>query len=139
MASRSKKTPQNTKKSGQKSLKSLTGLTELINNKNELKTKHGSAENTRKTYERALRQGKEWLKIQCAAEANFEVPEGCPDMPSSSEWSIEELSHAFDPIPNRASPSALALFIAHRCFQINLKKGIAQQAHAAFKKYWDMS
>jgi hypothetical protein len=108
--------------------------------KEKSKLRHGSSQNTRDAYERNIRQGKEWLHTQCEAEANFEMPHGCPEMlPTSEEWTLEELSHAFDKVPNRASPAALALFISFRCFEQNMKHGIAEQAHAAFKKYWEES
>jgi hypothetical protein len=115
-----------------------SNLQTLIKLKNESKSRHGSSQNTRDAYDRSIRQAKEWLQTQCEAEANFETPRGCPKMPSASEeWTLDELSHVFDKVPNRASPAALALFITFRCFEQNVKHGVAEQAHAAFKKYWE--
>ncbi|KIJ48032.1 hypothetical protein M422DRAFT_248190 [Sphaerobolus stellatus SS14] len=130
--------PPNKKSPAKKKATIASDLRTLIDAKEESSTKHGTSSNTKQAYDVKIRQGKEWLKEQCAAESRLELPAGCPDsIVLSEQWTLEELRHAFDTKPNRASAEALALFIAFRCFVNGQKKGTAEQAHAAFKRYWD--
>ncbi|KAF8519784.1 hypothetical protein BU17DRAFT_47457 [Hysterangium stoloniferum] len=120
-------------------------LKALISTAKASKDEHGFSKSTIGSYERALRQARKWLQEQVEAETSFERPPGCPDIVEPSEsWTLEELRFAFDKKPNGASPAALALFIATRCFTKGsngkeLKKGIAEQTHSAWKKFWDDS
>ncbi|KAF8514173.1 hypothetical protein JB92DRAFT_3096274 [Gautieria morchelliformis] len=122
------------------SLPVTASLTQLLSTKQALKQKHGWAVKTLEIYERRLRQAREWLKEQLKSEAALEHPAGCPEtLQPSEDWTLDDLQHAFDKKPNRASPSAVSLFIAWKCFngKRNLKRGIAEQTHAAFKKFWE--
>ena len=115
-------------------------LTHLLTTKRESKNKHGRAARTLDSYERRLRQAKEWLKEQLESEKALECPTGCPEISEPcKDWTLNDLGHVFDKKPNRASPSAVALFIAWKCFngENNLKRGVAEQTHAAFKKFWE--
>jgi hypothetical protein len=115
-------------------------LTQLLLTKQAFKEKHRRAAKTLEIYERRLRQAREWLKEQLKSEAALEHPAGCPEtLQPSEDWTLHDLQHAFNKKPNRASPSAISLFIAWKCFNgdKNLKWGVAEQTHAAFKKFWE--
>ncbi|KAF8531285.1 hypothetical protein JB92DRAFT_3105445 [Gautieria morchelliformis] len=124
-----------------KSLPVTASLTQLLSTKQALKKqKHGQAAKTLEIYERCLRQAREWLKEQLKSEAALEHPAGCPEtLQPLEDWTLDDLQHAFDKKPNQASPSAVSLFLAWKCFngERNLKRGIAEQTHAAFKKFWE--
>ncbi|KAF8523100.1 hypothetical protein BU17DRAFT_63997 [Hysterangium stoloniferum] len=131
------------KSSDRKTATEKLSLKTLISTAEASKDKHGFAQSTIGSYERALCQARKWLQGQLEAEASFECPPGCLDIvePSKS-WTLEELRSAFEKTPNGASPAALTLFIATRCFTKSFngkesKKGIAEQTHAAWKKFWD--
>ncbi|KAF8516847.1 hypothetical protein BU17DRAFT_67293 [Hysterangium stoloniferum] len=133
------------KSSDRKTATEKLSLKTLISTAEASKNKHGFAQSTIGSYERALRQARKWLQGQLEAEASFECPPGCLDIAEPSEsWTLEELRSAFEKTPNGASPAALTLFIATRCFTKSFngkesKKGIAEQTHAAWKKFWDNS
>ncbi|KAF8510373.1 hypothetical protein BU17DRAFT_55462 [Hysterangium stoloniferum] len=133
------------KSSDRKTATEKLSLKTLISTAEASKDKHGFAQSTIGSYERALHQAQKWLQGQLEAEASFECPPGCLDIAEPSEsWTLEELRSAFEKTPNRASPAALTLFIATRCFTKSFngkesKKGIAEQTHAAWKKFWDNS
>ncbi|KAF8530352.1 hypothetical protein BU17DRAFT_79070 [Hysterangium stoloniferum] len=133
------------KSSDRKTATEKLSLKTLISTAEASKDKHGFAQSTIGSYERALRQAQKWLQGQLEAEASFECPPGCLDIAEPSEsWTLEELRSAFEKTPNGASPAALTLFIAMRCFTKSFngkesKKGIAEQTHTAWKKFWDNS
>ena len=117
-------------------------LQSLISTAKASKDEHSFSKSTIDSYERALRQAQKWLQEQLEAETLFEHPAGCPYIEPSESWTLQDLKHAFDKTPNGASPAALTLFIATRCFTKGsngkeLKKGVAEQAQAAWKKFWD--
>jgi hypothetical protein len=115
-------------------------LTQLLSTKQASKEKHGHVSKTLEIYEHRVRQAREWLKEQLKSEAALEHPAGFPEtLQPSEDWTLDDLQHAFDKKPNRASPSAVWLFIARKCFngEKNLKRGVAEQTHVAFKKFWE--
>jgi hypothetical protein len=114
-------------------------LTQLLSTKQSSKKLHGKSSNTTDAYERRIKQANAWLQEQLKAEAALEHPAGCPETAQpSQDWTLDDLAHAFDRKPNCASPSAIALFIAWKCFDGDLlKRGVAEQTHAAFKKFWE--
>ncbi|KAF8510234.1 hypothetical protein BU17DRAFT_70143 [Hysterangium stoloniferum] len=145
VAHRNKCSVTSKKSSDRKTATEKLSLKTLISTAEASKDKHGFAQSTIGSYERALRQAQKWLQGQLEAEASFECPPGCLDIAEPSEsWTLEELRRAFEKTPNGASPAALTLFIATRCFTKSFngkesKKGIAEQTHAAWKKFWDNS
>ncbi|KAF8522430.1 hypothetical protein BU17DRAFT_44653 [Hysterangium stoloniferum] len=138
-AARQSKSSVNGKKYNAKTVTEKISLKTLISTVKASKDEHGFSKSTLGSYERALRQARKWLQEQLEAEASFKCPPGCPDIIKPSEsWTLEELRYAFDQKPNGASPAALTLFIATRCFTKGfngkeLKKGIAEQIYSAWK------
>ena len=117
---------------------STAGFADLAATKHQGKKEFGLANNTKHVYNSKISQAKAWLKDQCDAEENFELPTGCPEnMDLPEDWSISEFRTALDWKPNRLSPFVLSLFITVRCFVEGLKVGVAEQAQAAFKHYWE--
>ena len=115
-----------------------TNILTLIAQKAEFKKKHGSSIKTQQAYDNKITQAKVWLEAQCEAEETFQLPMGCPeniDLPT--DWLLKEFRTALDKTPNRLSATVLALFIIVKCFMNGCGIGVAEQAHAAFKKYWD--
>ncbi|KAF8522172.1 hypothetical protein BU17DRAFT_87271 [Hysterangium stoloniferum] len=144
-AAHQNKSSVNGKKYNAKTVTEKISLKTLISTVKASKDEHGFSKSTLGSYERALHQARKWLQEQLEAEASFKCLPGCPDIIKPSEsWTLEELRYAFDQKPNGASPAALTLFIATRCFTKGfngkeLKKGIAEQTYSAWKKFWDNS
>ncbi len=115
-------------------------IAELAQTKESSKKKHGSAMNTNSTYDGYIRRGKQWLAElvkDFEQEDELEHPRGCPAGLEGMKWNIGDLIQAFDTRPNRASPWALASYIACKCFVENLGESTGDGIHAAFKRYWD--
>ncbi|KAF8517309.1 hypothetical protein JB92DRAFT_2906194 [Gautieria morchelliformis] len=93
-----------------RSLPVTASLTQFLSTKQASKQNHGRAVKTLEIYERCLRQAREWLKEQLKSEAALEHPAG-----------------------------SVSLFIAWKYFngEGNLKRGIAEQTHVAFNKFWE--
>jgi hypothetical protein len=109
------------------------------------KKKHGKSKNTTDNYDGNVRRGKEFIAAYVA-----EVPEGARKMHNAeddldstadadSEVSIHpNLHQAFSGPPIECTPTALAMFIAQKCFTEECGKSTASAIHAAFLRYYDI-
>ena len=113
-------------------------LAELAAGKEASSRKFGKAIATTEKYEQRLQQGRKWLKELMEAEAESELPPGCPSQGDLHSWAAGDLRQAFDKAPTRASPWVLALFIASKCFGEDARgPATAWQIYSAFKRMWD--
>ena len=105
---------------------------------NEGKKKHGKSQNTNESYDGYVRRGKEFL-------AQFVAEDGCGalcgedenEMPKDNEKSMDPNFHqAFTGSPIECTPSAIAMFMAHKCFTEQKGKATAASIHAAFLRYY---
>lgn len=122
----------------------MLSITELDRIKQESKKQHGSSAKTVVNYHGYIARGKQWLEEVLKGSQNqnvFDCPRGTPESGVNGKWkwTTDDLVHAFDSKPTRASPWALAGFLTFKCFQENRGASTADGVHAAFKKYWDDS
>ena len=103
------------------------------------KKKHGKAKNTIDNYNGNVRRGKKFI-----AEFVPETFEGTEEIDDAS--GPGEISKSMDPNLHQAfagpliecTPTALAMFIAQKCFTEECGKSTASTIHAAFLCYYDM-
>jgi len=105
---------------------------------NEGKKKHGKSQNTNGSYDGYIRRGKKFL-------AQFVAEDGCGvlcgedenEEPKDNEKSMDPNFHrAFTGSPIECTPSAIAMFMAHKCFTEQKGKATAASIHAAFLRYF---
>jgi hypothetical protein len=98
------------------------------------KKKHGKAKNTTDNYDGNVRRGKEFI-----AAFVMETLEGTEDSDADGEDSMDpNLHQAFAGPPIECTPTALAMFIAQKCFTEECGKSTASAIHAAFLRYYDI-
>jgi hypothetical protein len=95
------------------------------------KKKHGKAKNTTDNYDGNVRRGKEFI-----AAFVMETVEG--DADGDSESMDPNLHQAFAGPPIECTPTAIAMFIAQKCFTEECGKSTASAIHAAFLRYYDI-
>ena len=101
---------------------------------NESKKKHGKAKNTTDNYDGNVRRGKEFI-AEFVKDLDETVTE---DVDVDGEYSMDpNLHRAFDGPPIECTPTALAMFIAQKCFTEECGKSTAVAIHAAFLRYYD--
>jgi hypothetical protein len=113
--SKSKKNPTPSYESVQKTIK-------------DSKKKHGKAKNTTDNYDGNVRRGKEF--IAAFVMETFEDTEDSDADPN--------LHKAFAGPPIECTPTALAMFIAQKCFTEECGKSTASAINAAFLRYYDV-
>ena len=100
----------------------------------ESKKKHGKSKNTTDNYDGNVRRGKEFI-----AAFVEEMLEGTGDGDADGEHSMDpNLHQAFTGPPIECTPTALAMFIAQKCFTEECGKSTASAIHAAFLRYYDI-
>ena len=99
----------------------------------ESKKKHGKAKNTTDNYDGNVRRGKEFI-----AAFVKETFEGTDDDGEDSESMDPNLHQAFAGPPIKCTPTALAMFIAQKCFTEECGKSTASAIHAASLRYYDI-
>jgi hypothetical protein len=98
------------------------------------KKKHGKSKNTTDNYDGNVRRGKEFIAAFVSAEALEESEE----MDSDGEGSMDpNLHQAFAGPPIECTPTALAMFIAQKCFTEECGQSTSASIHAAFLRYYD--
>jgi hypothetical protein len=101
----------------------------------ESKKKHGKSKNTTDNYDGNVRRGREFI-------ATFvkETLEGTGrESDANGEDSMDpNLHQAFAGPPIECTPTALAMFIAQKCFTEECGKSTASAIHAAFLRYYDI-
>lgn len=99
----------------------------------ESKKKHGKAKNTTDNYDGNVRRGKEFIAAYVK-----ETLEETEDRDADEEDSMDpNLHRAFAGPPIECTPTALAMFIAQKCFTEECGKSTASAIHAAFLRYYD--
>jgi hypothetical protein len=106
------------------------------------KKKHGKAKNTTDNYDGNVRRGKEFIAafVTETFEGTEEIDgDGCNsnDDGEGSESMDPNLHLAFDGPPIECTPTALAMFLAQKCFTEDCGKSTASAIHAAFLRYYD--
>lgn len=97
------------------------------------KKKHGKAKKTTDNYDGNVRRGKEFI-----AAFVKETLEGTEDGDVDGEDSMDpNLHQAFAGPPIECTPTALAMFIAQKCFTEACGQSTASAIHAAFLRYYD--
>ena len=99
------------------------------------KKKHGKSKNTTDNYDGNVRRGKEF--IAAFVTETFEGTEEI-DGDGCSESMDPNLHQAFAGPPIECTPTALAMFIAQKCFTEECGKSTASAIHAAFLRYYDI-
>ena len=102
------------------------------------KKKHGKAKNTTNNYDGNVCRGKEFI-AEFVPET-FEGTEEIDDASGPGEVSKSmdpNLHQAFAGPPIECTPTALAMFIAQKCFTEECGKSTASAIHAAFLRYYD--
>ena len=100
------------------------------------KKKHGKSKNTTDNYDGNVRRGKEFI-----AAFVKETLEGTEDSDADGEDSESmdpNLHQAFAGPPIECTPTALAMFIAQKCFTEECGKSTASAIQAAFLRYYDI-
>ena len=99
--------------------------------------KNGKSKNTTDNYDGNVRRGKEFI---AAFVKDSEMLEGTEDGEEiNGERSMDpNLHQAFAGPPIECTPSALAMFIAQKCFTEECGKSTASAIHAAFLRYYDI-
>jgi hypothetical protein len=106
------------------------------------KKKHGKSKNTTDNYDGNVRRGKEF--ISAFVTETFEETEGidgdrCNSKDGDGSESMDpNLHQAFAGPPIECTPTALAMFIAQKCFTEECGKSTASAIHAAFLRYYDI-
>jgi hypothetical protein len=96
----------------------------------ESKKKHGKSKNTTDNYDGNVRRGKEFI-----AAFVKETLEGTED--SDADSMDPNLHRAFASPPIECTPTALAMFIAQKCFTEECGSSTASAIHAAFLRYYN--
>jgi hypothetical protein len=105
----------------------------------ESKKKHGKSKNTTDNYDGNVRRGKEFIAEFVKAQGTLEL-EGTEDGDADldGEDSMDPNLHlAFAGPPIACTPTALAMFIAQKCFTEDCGKSTASAIHAAFLRYYN--
>ena len=98
------------------------------------KKKHGKLKNTTDNYDGNVRRGKEL--IEAFVKDSLEQTEGSDrDGDNSMDPNLHQ---AFAGPPIECMPTALAMFIAQKCFTEECGKSMASAIHAAFLCYYDI-
>ena len=96
--------------------------------------KHGKSKNTTDNYEGNVHRGKEFIAV--FVKDSLERTEGSD---TDGEDSMDpNLHQAFTGPPIQCTPTALAMFIAQKCFTKECKKLTVSAIHAAFLCYYDI-
>lgn len=106
--------------------------------------------NTTEKYDGYVKRGKEFLASFVASEDNAEVSWKAQHTQGLSGDGKDEIRvdetilqsdpkfhHAFDGAPIKATPQALTMFLAWKCFEQDNGKSTADGIHAAFIAYYD--
>ena len=103
----------------------------------ESKKKHGKSKNTTDNYDGNVRRGKEFIAAFVKAQGTLDEAEDS-DMDLDGENLMDPNLHlAFTGPPIACTPTALAMFIAQKCFTEECGKSTAAAIHAAFLRYYD--
>jgi hypothetical protein len=137
MSSRKQPGKSKSKKNGSNPTPSYESVQKTVKDS---KRKHGKSKNTTDNYDGNVRRGKEFIAAYVA-----EVPEGAREMHGAEDVSTAEtegaihpnLHQAFSGPPIECTPTALAMFIAQKCFTEECGKSTASAIHAAFLRYYD--
>ena len=114
------------------------------------KRKHGKSERTRDNYGGHIRRGIDFLanfaKEEQEAEENWQNSEDGSNLlsaeneneiPTDVEAQMDQNFHlAFSGTPIRCSPTAIAMFLAHKCFTEERAKSTATAVHSAFLDHY---
>ena len=98
------------------------------------KRKHGKLKNTTDNYNGNVCRGKEF--IAAFVKDSLEKTEGS-DVDGDNSMD-PNLHQAFAGPPIECTPTALAMFIAQKCFTKECGKSTASAIHAAFLRYYDI-
>ncbi|GLB40803.1 hypothetical protein LshimejAT787_0900180 [Lyophyllum shimeji] len=93
--------------------------------------KYNKVINTEKSYLGYIRSVKKFLESQVADRRSRNITVCEQGIPT------DELEKALDNPPNQYSALVIEMFITHKCFILNRKKGVAESVHAAYCRYWD--
>ena len=114
------------------------------------KQKHGKSEQTRNNYGGHIRRGIEFLanfaREEREAEENWQNAEDRSnhlsaenenEIPTDTEAQMDPNFHlAFNSPPIRCTPTAIVMFMAHKCFIEERGKSTASALHAAFLDHY---
>ena len=103
------------------------------------KKKHGKSKNTMDNYDGNVCKGKDF--IAAFVTETFEGTEGADGGRCNSkdgDAMDPNLHQAFAGPPIECTPTALAMFIAQKCFTEECGKSTASAIHAAFLRYYDV-
>lgn len=126
---------------------SLLSLQRLAKEQTKQYTK---ANRTTENYDAYVRRGKQWLAGLLMDEKGAEEQwksgageglsgEGEDDEidPNKNLMADPEFRNAFDGLPGKCTPQAIAMFLAYKCFEENNKKSTADGIHTAFISEYD--
>jgi hypothetical protein len=105
------------------------------------KKKHGKSKNTTDNYDGNVRRGKEFIAafVMETLEGTEEIHGDGFNSKTDGEGSMDpNLHQAFAGPPIECTPTALAMFIAQKCFTEECGKSTASAIHAAFLRYYDI-
>lgn len=108
---------------------------------NDSKKKHGKSKNTTDNYDGNVRRGKEFIAafVMETLEGTEEFHNDERNSKADGESSMDpNLYQAFAGPPIECTPTALAMFIAQKCFTEECGKSTASAIHAAFLRYYDI-
>jgi hypothetical protein len=101
------------------------------------KKKHGKSKNTTDNYDGNVRRGKEFIAAFVSETFEGTASEELDGDGGCSEPMDPNIHQAFDGPPIECTPTALAMFIAQKCFTEECGKSTASAIHAAFLRYYD--
>jgi hypothetical protein len=107
------------------------------------KKKHGKSKNTTDNYDGNVRRGKEFIaafvKDTLEGTETGEIASDNANTDGEGPGSMDpNLHQAFAGPPIGCTPTALAMFIAQKCFTEECGKSTASAIHAAFLRYYDI-
>jgi len=108
--------------------------------------KHGKSEKTNHLYEGHVKWGRQWVKEYVRMQTELEdawnaSTTGVRIEDDDSEANAEldpEFATCLDSIPLECTPTAIAMFMHHKCFIEGRGKSTVDQVHAAFLLHYDL-
>jgi hypothetical protein len=127
-------------KSKKKGLNPIPSYESVQKTVKDSKKKHGKSKNTTENYDGNVRRGKEFIAafVKETLEGIEEMhSDGCNSKADGEDSMDPNLHQAFAGPPIECTPTALAMFIAQKCFTEECGKSTASAIHAAFLRYYD--